>query len=67
MHKTEIQLLYVPTRIHTGLVKMIQIVSSPVSDQEVANLPQNMKGMFLKTYILQVTVNLRFAITPPFL
>lgn len=67
MHKTEIQLLYVPTRIHTGLVKTIQIVSSPVSDQEVANLPQNMKGMFLKTYILQVTVNLRFAITPPFL
>lgn len=37
MHKTEIQLLYVPTRIHTGLVKMIQIVSSPVSDQEVIN------------------------------
>lgn len=37
MHKTEIQLLYVPTRIHTGLVKTIQIVSSPVSDQEVIN------------------------------
>lgn len=37
MHKTEIQLLYVPTSIHTGLVKKIQIVSSLVSDQEVIN------------------------------
>lgn len=37
MRKTEIQLLYVPTSIHTGLVKTIQIVSLLATDQEVMN------------------------------